>query len=257
MNYNYHTHTFRCQHAFGTPEEYIKRAIDCGITHMGFSEHFPLMFSDGTQSYYRLQIEDIPDYFSELTALKEKYQKDIDIKIGFEMEYYPELFDKMIHNARLYGADYLLLGMHFVAPENTENSFYSGNKTESEERLKTYTSLVIEAIEKEVFTYVAHPDLLNFTGNAKLYKDALCSICVAAKLHNTPLEINFLGIRDERNYPSYTFFEAASETQAPVTFGFDAHDVLSAYDGESLQIAESIVQEYCLNYIGKPKLRVL
>lgn len=108
-----------------------------------------------------------------------------------------------------------------------------------------------------MFTYVAHPDLLNYIGDTKLYKDALYSICDAAKRHNTPLEINFLGIRDNRNYPSHIFYEAASETQAPVTCGFDAHDVLSAYDGDSLQIVEAIVQEYSLNYIGKPKIRTL
>ena len=28
MKVNLHTHTFRCHHATGTPEEYIKRAID-------------------------------------------------------------------------------------------------------------------------------------------------------------------------------------------------------------------------------------
>ena len=35
MNYNYHTHTFRCNHANGTPEEYIQRAIENGINYIG------------------------------------------------------------------------------------------------------------------------------------------------------------------------------------------------------------------------------
>lgn len=149
MDYNYHTHTFRCQHAFGTPEEYIKRAIDNGITHMGFSEHFPLKFSDGTQSSYRLQIEDIPDYFSEPSALKEKYKNEIDIKIGFEMEYYPELFDEMLKNARHYGAEYLLLGMHFLAPENKKIPFIQETRQTLTKDLQHTQNLLLRQLKRK------------------------------------------------------------------------------------------------------------
>ena len=31
MNYNYHTRTYLCRHASGTPEEYVQRAIENGI----------------------------------------------------------------------------------------------------------------------------------------------------------------------------------------------------------------------------------
>ena len=41
MNYNFHTHTYLCGHATGLPEEYIQRAISCGIKHLGFSDHAP------------------------------------------------------------------------------------------------------------------------------------------------------------------------------------------------------------------------
>ena len=44
MDYNYHTHTFRCQHASGTEREYIESALAAGITKIGFSEHIPFRF---------------------------------------------------------------------------------------------------------------------------------------------------------------------------------------------------------------------
>ena len=50
MKVNIHTHTYRCGHASGTPEEYIKRAIENGIEVLGFSEHAPFMFPDSYQS---------------------------------------------------------------------------------------------------------------------------------------------------------------------------------------------------------------
>ena len=88
MNYNYHTHTFRCNHATGSEEEYILRAIENGIEYMGFSEHIPLVFPDGFQALYRMPEELTEDYFNTVNSLKEKYKNEIEIKIGFEMEYY-------------------------------------------------------------------------------------------------------------------------------------------------------------------------
>ena len=96
MTYNYHAHTYRCSHATGTEEEYIRRAIQGGITHMGFSEHCPLRFSDGSESSYRLPTGLMADYFSTLQALREQYRGQIDLKIGIEMEYYPRHFETML-----------------------------------------------------------------------------------------------------------------------------------------------------------------
>ena len=36
MRANYHNHTFRCGHAIGKEEEYLKRAIDAGLEIFGF-----------------------------------------------------------------------------------------------------------------------------------------------------------------------------------------------------------------------------
>ena len=62
MEYNYHTHTHRCSHASGTEEEYVKRAVENGIKYMGFSDHVPLRFSDGTESGYRVPVSDAKEY---------------------------------------------------------------------------------------------------------------------------------------------------------------------------------------------------
>ena len=254
MNYSYHNHTFYCSHATGTPEEYVKRAIECGVKHMGFSEHCPLVFSTGLQSKYRLQYEDIGAYFEELLNLKEKYKNEIDIKIGFEMEYYPELFFETLQNAKNYGAEYLILGQHYTQPEYMENSLPTPTKTSDEARLQKYVSLVVEAIKTGVFTYVAHPDMINFVGDEDVFRNEFRKICITSRENNIPLEINFLGIRANRNYPNEKAIAVMGEEKNPVTFGFDAHDAPSAFDGQSLQKALALVEKYKLNYIGKPEI---
>ena len=79
-------------------------------------------------------------------------------------------------------------------------------------------------------------------------------ICVASRECNVPLEINFLGIRDGRNYPDPVFWQMVGEEKSPVTFGFDAHEVEAAYDGESIKKAKEMVEKFNLNYIGRPTL---
>lgn len=103
MKYNYHTHTYRCSHATGTEEEYVVRAIENGICHMGFSDHVPFRYSDGFESSFRVPICQARDYISVLRKLRERYKEKIEIFIGFEMEYYPEHFEQMLKNVREWG----------------------------------------------------------------------------------------------------------------------------------------------------------
>lgn len=253
MDYNYHTHTWRCSHATGEEEEYIKRAIKYGIKYMGFSEHAPFVFPDGYESGYRVQMTRAQEYIDTISQLRQKYKDQIDIKIGFEMEYYPKYFDEMFRVATDFGAEFLILGQHFLGNEHPGGMYVIGVPP-SLEYIREYTSCVVEGMASGRFSYVAHPDIFPNKGLKRIYEEEMRKICIASRLFDVPLEINFLGIRQGRHYPVEDFWKIAGEELSPVTFGFDAHDVLSAYDGESLKIAKQMVKNYNLNYIGKPNI---
>lgn len=253
MDYNYHAHTFRCHHASGKPEEYVKRAISCGVKYMGFSDHVPFVCADGSESTYRVHTSEAKAYCDEIKALAQKYSDKIELKVGYEMEYYPDNFKEMLKFASESGAEYFILGQHFLRDESF-GAEHTILETDSLEKLKIYVLRVVEGIKSGVYSYVAHPDIFNYKKDINIYRNEMRKICIASKECNIPLEINFLGIRDSRNYPNEDFFKLAGEEKSPVTFGFDAHDVESAYDGESLKKAEEIVKKYKLNYIGKPNI---
>lgn len=172
------------------------------------------------------------------------------------MEYFPDYFDEMLKNVISLGGEYLILGQHFINNGHPEG-IYTYEKTECVDYLKQYVSEITDAMKHGVFTYVAHPDIINFAGNILVYTEEMRKICIASRKENVPLEINFLGIRGKRKYPNEVFWKIAGEEKAPVTFGFDAHDVKSAFDEESLKTAKKMVKMYNLNYIGKPKLHYL
>lgn len=259
MDYNYHTHTFRCGHADGLEEEYVLSAISAGIKCMGFSEHAPLRFSNGYESKYRLSIAEIKLYFNELLRLKEKYKDQIDIKIGFEFEYYHDMFDQMLKDVVEWGAEYLLVGEHFYSPicEKERIKHSTEHQKDDYEGLRSYVDAVVSAIKTKKFTYVCHPDMISVVGDKKIYQEQMERLCVASKEYDIPVEINFLGIRENRLYPNEWFWEVAGKVGCPVTFGFDAHTAKDAGDRESLKRANELVKKYNLNYIGKPKLILL
>ncbi len=256
MEFNYHTHTYRCGHADGTPEEYVKTAIEGGIKYMGFSDHIPLRFTDGTESDFRVPTNEGKIYCDEIKALAEKYRDKIDIRVGFEAEYYPAYFGLMLEKAIEYGAEYLILGQHFLGPDNLSTT-HTIKGTHSVEKLREYVETVISAMKTRKFTYVAHPDIFKFTGDSEIYREEMRKLCAFSRELNVPLEINFLGIRDGRNYPNDDFWCVAGEEKSPVTFGCDAHNAPSAYDADSVVRAKELVCKYKLNYIGKPDLVLL
>ena len=254
MLYNYHAHTKLCRHAEGEMEEYVKVAIDNGIKYMGFSDHIPFKYPGDYESGYRILTSEIEGYVSEINRLNNEYD-NIDIKIGFETEYYPEYFETMFKNAVSYGAEYLILGQHFIDYEYPkEERIPSSRPFDDVSILKLYVQRVTDAMKTGVFTYIAHPDMIHFVGDKNIYREEIRKICALSKKLSLPLEINFQGIREGRNYPEDDFWGVAGEEQSPVTFGFDSHAPEFAYDGESLVKAKALVEKYNLNYIGKPKI---
>ena len=89
---NYHTHTYRCQHAYGSEREYIEAAIRRGIAELGFSDHVPCPFKDGYVSGIRMTMEQAPEYVYAIRELGKEYASDIKLYVGFEAEYIPEFF---------------------------------------------------------------------------------------------------------------------------------------------------------------------
>lgn len=253
MLYNFHTHTYRCSHATGTEREYIERSIEGGIKYLGFSDHAPFRFPDGHESYYRVPMDMAEEYVSSIKKLHDEYKDIIEIHVGFEMEYYPKYFDKMLNIAQSCGAEYLIMGQHFIYNEypNGKSSFADTDRTDD---LNDFVLCVSSAIKSGYFTYIAHPDVINYTGKKEIYAREMRKICVASREYNIPLEINLLGIRSGRNYPNTDFWKIAAEEKSPVTFGMDAHDSYNAYDADSIIKAEKLATKLGLNYIGMPKL---
>ena len=214
--YNYHTHTSRCGHATGLDEEYVKKAIELGIKRLGFSDH--IFFPGVVQPKVRGLYEWLDEYIDSVHSLKEKYKDKIDIIVGFEAEYFPSFlsyYKSLLESKKL---DYLLLGQHFGEKDNKIEPYY--------EDVIRYANDVVEAMRTGLFTYVCHPDhfLLGVNSWNDDCEKATRIICEEAEKLGIPLEINNLGLRQGRPYPSENFFRVSKEYKLKYVIGMDAHN---------------------------------
>ena len=198
-------------------------------------------FPDGHESHHRMPIRLLDDYVKSVLSLREEYRDRIEIHLGFEAEYYPDLFDSMLNMLSPYPAEYLLLAQHY---NDSRESIYNTCPQSDETALIRYTDAVLAAMQTGRFTYLAHPDLFRFTGSQSVYRREVTRLCEGAKACRMPIEINLLGVREHRNYPNPRFWEIASEIGCTVVLGCDAHAPEDLADPENLKEAEAFARRF-------------
>ncbi|MBO4926752.1 MAG: histidinol-phosphatase [Clostridiales bacterium] len=239
---NYHTHTTRCHHAFGTEREYIEQAIAQGFTVLGFSDHVPQPYPKGFRSGIRMTMDEIEDYTGTLVKLRDEYKDQIKILIGYEVEYSARFFPTLLKELRRFPLDYLIQGQHFAV--NEIDGFYVGAPFSKAEDLKAYVDTTIEGMETGLFTYLAHPDLPYFLGNDDIYLHQMRRIVEKAVELDIPLEVNMYGFSDHRNYPCHRFFNMAKELHPKFVLGCDAHQPKLIRQPETVPGLSTFLEEY-------------
>ncbi len=220
MKANFHTHTSLCGHATGEIKEYIQCGIDNGLEILGFSDHIPYPNSVGFVSDIRMKTYETEKYVNDILSAKEKYKNQIQILLGFESEFFPKEFDRMIKNISKYPVDYMILGQHYT--KNEYDGQYVGI-TATENLLTEYVNQTIDGMKTKMFTYLAHPDLVNYPVEDFLYKEQMKKLCETALSLDIPLEFNILGFKLNRDYPTEKFWKIASSVGNKVVLGCDAH----------------------------------
>ncbi len=255
MKINYHTHTTRCNHARDTEREYVESAIANGFKVLGFSEHTPYPFDgDNYQTGMRMRMDELASYVNTVLSLKKEYEKDIEIHLGLEVEYFPRFFDDFIKAVSQYPIEYFLLAQHFLGNgEKGRPSCY--DPATDLEALKEYCSLLTQGMNTGRFTYLAHPDLIRYTGDEALYGQYMRELCRAANANQVPVEINLLGIRENRLYPRDAFWKIAAEENCQVFWGVDAHSADTFAHKDSMDRAMELVRKYNLNLLDDVTLK--
>ena len=110
---NFHTHTTFCD-GHSTAEEMVQSAIAHNIDILGFSSHSMYPFS----SSWHIPVNNVEAYCAEIRRLKEAYKDKIDIQLGFEADYIPNITspDKK-GDYKDFQPDFLIGSIHYIVKE--------------------------------------------------------------------------------------------------------------------------------------------
>ena len=241
---DWHTHSSLCRHAEGTLEDYVKKAIDYDLNSIGFSDHFPYEFLKNIDNIpykeYSMTLEQIEVYLSLAESLREKYNTQIQIKIGFELDYLIDQEKALNAHLDKYipRLDYLLGSQHIQEGQK-------GTWCLDDERfLENYKAFGIDYVYVEYyqkmqkmltskqfnFDIVSHFDLPKkfnkIPTDKELIENEVSKTLELVKKGNHVIEVNTGGIRKDINeqYPSEKIIKKMYELDIPILLGSDAHD---------------------------------
>lgn len=258
MRVDLHNHTILCNHADGSVEEYIQRAIELGIDIYGFSDHAPMNFDPK----YRMKISEMLLYKSWIEEVKKKYKDKIKILFAYEVDYLQGYILDEIINAKV---DYLIGSVHFL--QNSDKMWGFDNP----EFIGVYKSKDIDSIWIEYFQAIenmAKTGLFDIVGHLDLIKifkflpkkdvrHIAKKALIAIKNANMTIEINAAGFRKPigEAYPSKSLLEFAFEMGIDITFSSDAHSVEQVGFGyeKAVQLAKEVGYTKCAIYTNRDK----
>ena len=248
-NIDLHNHTTLCNHAEGTPREYILEAIKQGITTFGFSDHAPMDFDPK----YRMKFEEMQLYKSMVDEVKKEFESQIEILFAYEVDYLQGHIDRRILEADV---DYLIGSVHFVNKWGFDNPEFIGKYDEMDidEIWHSYFAEVEAMAKTGYFDIVGHLDLIKVFKflPSKSIADIALPALKAIKEADMTLEINGAGYRKPigEAYPSRELLEKAFELNIPITFASDAHspEQVGLFTERTHKLAHEVGYKECATY---------
>lgn len=260
QNFNLHTHTARCGHAEGLDIQYIHSAMDAGIKLLGFSEHIP--YVEMRLPNCRMFYEQKEEYLQSIRTLKEQFKDQIEIKVGYEIEFTEDHLDYLKQMQK--ECDYMILGQH------CKTIGYEYDCYCSDEDVLFYTEQIEKALENNLVSVIAHPDyyMLGRRSLSKVCLEAAHRIARASIQYDIPLEINLNGFRYGKKayrineklemrypYPFKEFWQIVASYGCEVLYGWDAHTPIAFLEEDRIDLAKEILKDIPLRFIEGIELK--
>ena len=250
---NYHSHCKYCD-GLGEPEEFVRSAIRQGLSFYGFSSHAPL----GEYSCSLMDPIHLKDYVQEIKRLKKKYNNQITLLLGLEIDFIPGVMgphSSVFQNIEL---DYTIGAVHYVgfnkdgSPMSVDNSteifqrglqevFYNNYKN----LFRRYFMLIRQMLQEQPPNIVAHIDKITrhnvdnifFSEKESWYQEEIDKTLSCIKKTGSVIEFNTRGLytgKHPRPYPSISILEKIKKLGIRLMINTDAHrpdEITQGYDG--------------------------
>jgi histidinol-phosphatase (PHP family) len=228
---DYHVHTFRCGHAGGASEDFVRRAVELGLAEIGFTDHIPLYFLPPERRDPRLAMreEQFDEYLSEVERLRRQFQGQIRVRLGLEADYAEGWEEELARWLGRADWDLVLGSVHWVAGDwiDAPGSAARFEREGTEALYREYYRLLARAAGTGLFDVLTHFDLPKKHGHrpaSPLQEEEQRAIDAAAAA-GCAVEISSAGLRKPVGeiYPEARLLRRLEAGGVPVTFSSDAH----------------------------------
>lgn len=256
---NYHTHTYFCD-GKAIPEDYIKSAIKNNVTSLGFSGHAPLPF----KTEWNMRMDKVDEYISQLNDLKEKYKNELEIFIGFEVDYVNGT--NVLESVKKFNPDYFIGSVHLLGFFNNDKvfevdhnpqKFIAGLKEIYKDNIKKLVTFYYEQLMTMIISYkpdiIGHLDLVKkfnagnryFSEDEKWYISLIKKVIEIISTSGCIVEVNTRGYYKgyiKSFYPGSFILKECYKFGIPVTINSDAHlpDEMIKGFNEALELIRNI-----------------
>jgi len=229
---DYHVHTFRCGHAGGESRDFVRRAIDRGLSEIAFTDHIPLYFLPEERRDPRLAMREdqFEEYVAEVEALKSEFAGRIPVRLGLEADYAEGREEDLARWLSRADWDLVLGSVHWVAggwiddPSSSPRRF---GEEGTDALYDEYYRLLAKAAETRLFDVLTHFDLPKKHGHRpeRPREDAEDLAIDAARRAGCAVEVSSAGLRKPvaEAYPEPGLLARIVRTGIPITFSSDAH----------------------------------
>jgi histidinol-phosphatase (PHP family) len=222
---DYHTHTSRCGHAIGGPADYVKTALEVGLSGVGIADHFPLLPEPDCS--VAMSLRELSGYVAEVQALQNQHPGYV--LLGIEADYRPHTIDQVRTMLAAQPFDYVIGSVHFIGEwgfdDERQIDEYSGRNIDTV--WLDYLELVGDAAESGAFTILGHLDLAKKFGYrpSRALDPEIDRLVERIAATQVLVEINTAGLRKpvEEIYPAPAILSKLCRAGVNITFGSDAH----------------------------------
>jgi histidinol-phosphatase (PHP family) len=225
-----HTHHYRCGHAQGYLEDYIRKVVDLKLKIIGLSDHAPLFAAelDEAAPGAHMRKSAFSDYIAEANHLKEKYADQVEVLVGVEADFIPGTEAVYARALAAHRLDYILGSVHYFDGYHVYDPARWRPNPDVNEVYRQYFKRVQGAAASGLFDVLAYIDAVKGLGHKPTEDlgDIVDETVQVIKDCDMAVEINTSGIRKvEEAFPSPHFTQKLHQAGVPLTYGSDAHSV--------------------------------
>ncbi len=215
---DYHVHAIGHEHRLHNEEnimKYIEFARINKVKEIGFADHCRYLYEKLDLNLYK--------------KVQEKVS-DISIKVGLEIDYYPDQIKEIEKKVNFFDYDYIIGSVHYIGKwmfdSDKEKREYQN--WDHDKLYEKYICLVTESARKDFYDILGHIDLIKIFGIKPVKRkpeNIFAPYLKEVSKTGLVVEINTNGLNKpvKEIYPSFPIIQMLFDNNIPVTLSSDAH----------------------------------